>query len=515
MGAFQITYDDFTGGHYMGDRTNNQPANTWKGTDVILSARGDLMPVSPTLFYSKPSSVSSITEATIADVWLLGGRAYVFASWKGATTQSICFTGSMDAKPAIPLGTMVSLTGRPVGRVAYDGTNECFYYASTGTIYKFVVSTLTESTLSSTLAGSTGPTNCVISGYRILAYSTTQKKLWYSSNTRASFSTTDYYEFPGNITAVYPRANDVLVVTTEGTYSMVGVPGASVTIQRLLEASDTKEGMVRGAVVGRSLVFTDSSVSGQIDGSLYELSGATVRQVASFDSEVVISNLQNNAENTIVQNIGNSGVAVSFATGETYATNPNNTWSRFSGTATTNTAALRKAISRSGNNTRNEYFVIAQMESNVLQVYRVPYHLVIPVAETYKFNAPTPQDSIASSPVGYVSLSEYWHQKPFVVKEVMVEWIIDDPTYTGLTGTIGIGSSVTPLGCVDVTPANVPNLTVATASTSVTGSTLTTGFPIRVISRLRADNANKGYGASIQMTLTGCRLRRVVVTCED
>lgn len=519
MGTFQITYDDFTGGHYMGDRANNQPSNTWKGQDVILTPRGDLVPVGWDFVRSVTTPLASPTEWGIGDIWLVGANVYVFAHWRTATT----FAGRMYQQAIDTTGGTLytaTLTARPNGRVAYDATNSCFYYANSGTIYK-VTTGRVETTLSSALSA-TGVGNCAIAGYRIVTWSTSSAKLYYSNATRTTFATTDYYEFAGTISAVYPRSNDIVVVTSEGVYSMVGVLGSSITIQRILEGSDTKEGMNRAAVIGRSLIFSDSTLSGEIDGSLYELTGATVRQIASLDSTVVIDNLNANPENVLVQNIGNGCIAVACASGEVYVSNPNNTWSLLTFGEPTATTSQRMAISRSGNATRNEFFAIGSMTTNgTLYISRVIYHFPIPAKKNYKFDSTANTYETTDLPVGYATLAEYWHNKPCVVKEVIAEWLIDDKakTYVGGLGTtgsiLGIGATVTPLGCVDVTAGNVPNLTTSTLTDSALGSSYSTGYPIRVTSRLRVDGANKGYGFSVQMTLNACRLRRVVVVCED
>jgi hypothetical protein len=43
MGSFQITYDDFSAGQYMGNRSTNLPKNTWYGNNVLPTPSGQLI----------------------------------------------------------------------------------------------------------------------------------------------------------------------------------------------------------------------------------------------------------------------------------------------------------------------------------------------------------------------------------------------------------------------------------------------------------------------------------------
>jgi hypothetical protein len=523
MGSFQITYDDFTGGHYMGDRVNKQPANTWKGSQVVLHPRGDIMPMTSYSDYYT-LSLSSINECGIFDCWIVGGTSYTFATYQqiGPTFYPRMIKKAFD-DPSSAINSYDPGGARIFqGQVAYDPTNSWFYFAYDGTIAKITTGG-TGSNISTALAVATNVNNVAMAGYRLLAWATpfcynegnNDSKLYYSDATRTTFATTDYYEFAGSIRAVYPRTNDILVVTNEGVYSMVGVLGQSITIQRLLATNDTAEGMRYAAPIGRSLIFGDSVQEGTIDGNLYELSGATVRSIASFDNDVILDNYNAGDDNLVVQNAGNGRIVAAFRTGHVYVSDINGTWTRLQSVSTNDTGLNRIAISRSSIDARNEYFVIARSDNSTTRISltRFPMHAPFPIKSGYKWG--TTNSNSTTGPTGTVTLSEYWHNKPFVVKEVLAEWLIDDKTKTYVTGTAGVTATVTPLGCVDVTPANVPSLTTSAKTDSVTISTLTTGWPIRVISRLRVDNANKGYGMSLQMSLESCRLRRVVVTCED
>lgn len=522
MGTFQLTYDDFTGGHYMGDRVNNQPANSWKGSNVVLSPRGDLIPVNidTTNTYTFTTGSATISQGWVLDHWVVRGTSYLFATWE--EPSAIYHSRLLKQNINNPSSSVTVYTPtRPFqGQVAYDPTNDQFYYASSGYIY--TLSNLGTSTLvSSTLVGTAATNNVAISGYRLLTWASPfgfgstndSTKLFYSNAARTTFATTDYYEFAGSIRAVYPRTNDIIVVTNEGTYSMVGVLGASITIQRLLNTSDTMEGMRYSAVVGRSLIFGDSIREGTIDGNLYELVGATVSPIASFDTDVIITNYNSGKENMVVQNVGNGCVAAAFQSGTVYVSSQSGGWAKLAGVSSlAGTDKIR--ISQSSVDAQNEYFAIARITgTNTLSVQRMTFHVPFAMRTAYVFGSSN--TSTANGATGTVTLPDYWHSKPFVVKEVMLEWIVDDKSVTYITGSAGVSATVTPLGCVDVTPANVPSLTTSTASDSVTTSTLTTGWPIRTISRLRVDNANKGYGTSIQLDIDSCRLRRAIVTCED
>lgn len=514
MGTFQLTFDDFTGGHFMGDRVQQQPSNTWTGENVIQNPKGELVPVADTLASTTTKPAGTYTDLRIYDHWIVGENSYSFARWTGTSDSSLMIVDKIDY---IAGGsTTYTMTGKLVGEVAYDAENTQFFYVTDQSVVRKITTGGTDSQVSNVFSTSEGMTNVAISGYRLLLYGPTKKKMFYSNATRTSFATTDYYEFEANIIGVYPRPNDILVITEEGAYSMVGVLGSSISIQRILAVNDVMDGMRDGAISGRNLVFCDSSKVGLIDSRLYELGGSSVTPVATFNTNTFLANLVDAEQVVRVQTVNDGRLCAAWANGEVYVSDKNGVWSYLKSTDGLTTAgANRFCISRFAVNSHNEFFAIAWADMSNLSVKLVRYvhNFPLPCKSGYSFVYSSNVNS-SSGASGTVNLAEYWHSKPMVVRDVMAEIVIDDKNKIAVSGNIGIGCTITPLGVVDTAPADVPGLTTSTQTYTFSNASLTT-FPARTLYRFRTDSAAKGYGVIIGMTLNSVRLRRVVVTCED
>ena len=75
MASFQIVYDDFSGGQYMGPKSTNWPKNTFDGTNAMSNPYGHLMPTGgPALAYT--ATVGTPTSAEVVDQWIIGETLY-------------------------------------------------------------------------------------------------------------------------------------------------------------------------------------------------------------------------------------------------------------------------------------------------------------------------------------------------------------------------------------------------------------------------------------------------------
>ena len=73
MGSFQITYDDFSGGQYMGNKSTNLPKNQFTGENVVSLPDGRLVPVGA-LTAGTYTPTGSFTSASILDHWVIGDK---------------------------------------------------------------------------------------------------------------------------------------------------------------------------------------------------------------------------------------------------------------------------------------------------------------------------------------------------------------------------------------------------------------------------------------------------------
>lgn len=509
MGSFQIVYDDFSGGQYMGPKSTNLPKNTWHGDGAIALPNGRLCPVG----YKQAGSnggVTSATSAKIMDIWTIGAANYSFIIWSG-TTSKMCRLLSVNNGTTFPItSTDTSLTGTIGGKVAYVPAESKFYYVNTnsGTFgyIRSVTTGGTDASVSTALGSGTGITNLALYGYRLVAWGPTTKRLYYSDTALTGWSTSQYYEFNGQILNVLPRTNDLLVICDTGVFSVVGVLGSSVTIQQIVPQQNVTEGMRDATVVGRNVFFLDQQRSGSLDGNIYRMVGSSVDIVGTMNLDDVNA-ADDGYEKGRIQSISDGRLVVVLRNGITYSQTSHGRWARilFAYDATDNNETNQIAVARPGPESQNEYFVIGVVQNDTkfpIRWYRIVNNVITgtDTDEDFIFFGSASVSTV--HPTAEVELSEYWHQKPFTVKEVLVEW--EDAG----NGTPQVGVSIKPSGLVDVDSADYTQSDWAYAQESSTAGN-------RVVSRLRGDDGPRGYGAKAILSFTSAIINRVILICED
>jgi len=168
VGSFQITYNDFTGGHYMGNRDTEQPSNTWTGNNTVLDPRGNLVATDGVLLNERTGPTPAL-----GDFFYLNGTfihagyisvIYTFLDSSAGTTTS--YIDHYDIANNQWSGSPLTLTGVPVGYLAPDQTSSSptlYYVRSSGDVRKLTFNT-TLATWSDALA--TAGTNVTTSLYK-------------------------------------------------------------------------------------------------------------------------------------------------------------------------------------------------------------------------------------------------------------------------------------------------------------------------------------------------------------
>jgi hypothetical protein len=131
-----------------------------------------------------------------------------------------------------------------------------------------------------------------------------------------------------------------------------------------------------------------------------------------------------------------------------------------------------------------------RIDNNVIEVTNVD--------SEYDFSAAGSAGSTA--PSGSAELSEYWHQKPFTVKEVVVQW-----ASSAVSPTVAV--TIKPTGLVDVSESSYTTSGQQLANETSSGEL--------VISRIRTDDAPRGYGVIPIVATTAATINRVILNCED
>jgi hypothetical protein len=509
MGSFQIVYDDFSGGQYMGSKSNNLPKNTWHGNNAITLTNGRLCPVGSITLGSN-GGVAGATSAQIMDSWTVGKSNYSFVIWSSTTSKMSKFVDVNNGTYFPLTATDTNLTGTIGGKVAYVPAEGKFYYVNTnsGTFgyIRSVTTTGTDASVSTALGSGTGITNLALYGYRLVAWGPTTKRLYYSDTALSGWTTSQYYEFNGEILNVVPRANDLLVICNTGVFSVVGVLGSSVTIQQIVPQQNVTEGMRDATTVGRNLFFLDQTRSGSLDGNIYRLIGSQSEIVATM-SLTDINAANDGKEKGRIQSVADGRLLVVLRSGVIYAQSSHGRWARLTEPNVWNVdpdLINQVCIARPGPESQNEYSIVSYVDDTSkfpIRAWRITHNVTQPenLDNDYIF------DGVASASTqvaeGNVELSEYWHQKPFVVKEMLVEWA------AGPTGTPVVSGYIEPTGLVDV------NQSSYTTSGSYSAQETSTGN--LVVSRLRADNGPRGYGAKPNLTFQNAVINRVILMCED
>lgn len=519
MGSFQITYNDFTGGHYMGNRETEQPSNAWTGTNTVLDPRGNLIAsfairetvfdtgiaVGPTDGFNVVGCFTHPDAVTIV---------YTHRNGSTFTTAAYVATYFYDSIFGWSWNTPLALSGVPVGFMAPDQTvsNPTLYYVASGNIRKLTYTKSTATWADVLVTSGTSVTTTLYKyKYRLLGLGLTgsvRNRLYYSDPTMTSWSATDYYEFPGQITNLVTRTNDLVVTTTAGIYSVTGVLGESINIQEIYSFHELSQGMANAVGYGRDFIYLDDFTS-TVTGQVYAGLGTNKTLIATTD-----------LESSAPMNIGptNPGKIVVMAnSGETYAMDFDGSWTRFkfsdwvpsdtppSGGLTPSAVSLAEL---GGNMYLAQSIIkpfVADDSDSVLYVARVesvdfnPTNFKI---KLYKAAHRIKSPSIAEASV---ILSDYWHQKPMVVREVVVE-----VEYVNTTTNASVAVNIIPIGAVDINSTVAPTMTSSTItapSQSTAGST--------IIHRFFVNNAGRAYGFKPQITHKGVRVKRIVCICED
>jgi len=513
MGSFQIVYDDFSGGQYMGPKSTNQPKNTWDGQDVITTPSGELIPVGTILCARNNGNFGD----QVIDHWLVGTAGYVFTkNFFGGASRMLTYSSNFANPTVVQSTTNYTLPQRPVGDVAFSSITSRFYWAYwSGSTTRFYLTTGTGTSglMSGTLSQNTK--SVVLYKLRLLSWGLS--RLFYTADWTGTdfgaWSDTRYYEFDSEILAVYPRTDDILVVCSGGVYSLTGVLGASVTIQLLIPGVGVADGMGSGDVVGRSLYYLDlAGVTSSLDGRLYKMSGASSNPVGTFKHSDYLFDISGGvrAYPGFVRALTNNRIATQFRTGWTYSETVPGVFCRnkiFDKTFDTAEEPPPSVIAKSGPKAPNDYICTAtSTENNTTSRIEIRRTLINVPAPTYvdaAFITPSQFVNYTPSikPVGTVQLPEYWHNKPFTVKEMFIEYAVSSG------GTIS--ASVTPTGVTDVGPGNLSSSGSSTVSDTTQSSG---GFRMY---RYWPNDSSKGFGMKPNLTLTNCTVKRVIVNCED
>lgn len=532
MGTFQVTYDDFTGGHYMGNRSAALPRNTWYGTNVVLNGKGELIPGSVGEIGTSPKTVAGLYQAYESSIpfgFTYYGDNYFVVTEAGLTTSLIKQSRLIHVDSgygSAPTITSYALLGVATGPCttandfATTGQQTLFYVDSNASNIRKVTlpiwGPVTDSVVSSALS-SIAIDSIVAYKYRLVVWcrntgSIESQKIFYSDPTKSTFSTVDYYEFPSAVQKCIPRANDLLVICSDGVYSVTGVLGESVNIQLLAPATELFNGMRDAKATGRSVYFmAQDRTEFPLDPRIYQFLGSTSTEIARIDIQDYATSVTDQSTFNIARG---SDLMIWLQNGAFYVQKADGPFYRFIQTRptpflTTPQAYLAEPIDAftSGDTEQGRVTGACFDDDGNIDLFQFSW------GESYPGRIFTNAYSDAPKSAS-VQLSEYWHSKPCTVRDLLVEAVYDTTTLTFLSGNASVQAQIIPTGTIDFTVNQTPSLTSSTQTYTTTLSSVTNNGS-RVLHRFRVDNAIRGYGFYPQITFQGCRIRRVIAVCED
>jgi len=546
MGTFQVTYDDFTGGHYVGDRSAELPKNTWRGTNATVGPRGDLIPngakeiatvAAPAITPGNPWEAAQIWDSYVIDV----DNAVYFVTWRDTTGPNFYWNSQVIVcdQDSTPYTTLTyGLTGRLLGRVTYDNfrtgpsvDNRFTYIGTDGAqhaLRQWDYATGTDSLVLAGFLGNELTYDLYKVGSRLVTHQYNGRKLFYSGALDAATwsATTQYIEFPDVIQRIYPRTNDFLVFTNSGIFSVTGVLGETTNIQTIVPNTNIYTGLSDGAIDSRTIYAMDEAVSapGYMDGVIYALVGSSMEPVATLDQSDInpLQQTYRNSANLIALGIAQGNALVAYSrSGATWVRSQHGTWSRFKPNSPISSMTANgvdrigicKPLANGLAFPANEFISIAYVDANyTVHLLRMIANMPLPNGDDYSFDY---YSNVASAPASAsVDLAEYWHSKPMVVKEVIVEAVFDTAATLNLTGNATIQPFVMPTGIIDKGPNDTGSYISSTQTVTQAISGITADNS-RAIYRFRINDAGRSYGFYPRITWQGCRIRRVICVCED
>jgi hypothetical protein len=268
MPAFTSTWDDFTGGYFIGENDNRQPRSTFTGENVAVSLNdGSVVPtnaVAQLPLYSNTESVviennsiyidAGSTSSSFVTAAVQGGsylyfavqitttssksfRMYRVGLFKESSQQLVSVSDAVTIDNAFNISNV--FTTNEGGQVyAYVGAKDKIYrFTGTGAWNAVNPAVKTDITLP---AGITSVDGITVWNARMVAWSSTTDFVYFSAS--LNFSSWDPIDYlaPGysnnGVTWVIPRYDDLLVIKPNAIYSITGVLGATAAVRQVSDA---------------------------------------------------------------------------------------------------------------------------------------------------------------------------------------------------------------------------------------------------------------------------------------
>lgn len=493
---FDIVYDDFSGGHFVGPVGTKQPRNTFIGYDIAADPNdGCLMPLEQPYTITDPiAGASAATQSH--PIWVdgtivWGGVGFVYKLTVTSNPAAITTSGATG---------VTCLVGK-YSAPAYF--NASYVWVAGASILVVPEATFVPATT----APPVGMRQVVAWGEFVMGVGVDNNLWWCDPSNALVWSAGNHTEVgdPNTRFHLVVHQGNLYIGSTTGWWVATGIPGSTLTIRQLTTIDDVSNSMVS---IDSSIVYLVSSTTNVPDGlPPFVRSAGVAMELAGTQTRVF--NYCLSPEGTTPFPMARAVRVGHHVVLDNNAAVPDcwilNTWTgvwtrrRLTPRATNMGACVSGTCDwlfyRSGSPDTEQMWIAA-------------------------LGAPM-QPQTHSGAIGTASadLAEYFHQTPFNIKEIICE--IDYGVWNGTTTLDrSIGVKVRANGVpmeyeIDLSIAQ----STSTQQTQVLPGVIETGNPqgrgIRSFVRFLPTDASTSYTAAPIVTLTGAKLRRLIMKCSE
>jgi hypothetical protein len=498
---FDVEWDDFSGGHWFGNRDTKQPQNTWTGDNVILvAADGTLMPGAPLVIDPDATSISSINTLNPVDYGYcaLNGDLLSYPRRTGTSTRVFVHNGVQYSIGAQNPG------GGPVhfnGKIIFPSSTVLPGVTLRLQIFDPAALSITDVAVpvifANVYAWDAWALGVAASSNRIYFCAPYDETSW-DSNDYIDVGDADAY-----IQTIVPTVNGILVGTATGWWQITGVLGQTTQKRQITSKGVTTAG---GVEVDAGVLF---GAGGNPDQAAVRLLSGTLTPTALWDPSAGFGSPER-----IVRVGGHYVFVITDDGGVIYM------WSEHTRTWRRIQALTAAELSYTGGDGTVKYRVASDPGAGASQAFLAARGTLASnnlSVRIYTYDIDPFDPPVNSAGTAYqsatVDLAAYDHKRPFRVKELIAE--VDCGT-TSLNATRSLALAVKAPG------KPIDNFATITGPAANASAAQTWTLPAmastageRAVYRFNPTDTGESFNIIPQLTMRGVKLRRVIARCQE
>lgn len=507
--GFDVVYDDFSGGHFVGRVNTRQANNTFNGPNVgVCQTDGTLVPLKA--FWDATGVIAGNTAANCSRTILDPASGRIV--WAGNTT-AYAITNVGSAPPLSISTVAIANAVRPDGLPIAFNSKVLFPCNAFATIISLNASAMTTSTIALTF----GQSALCAFGNFVMAVAQGTNQIFFSNPGDETIWTvaTDFFNVgdPGTvINGLCVHQGSLYIATSVGMWVLTGIPGQTASLRQITTVPFTEPWSIDTTVV-----------------RTFGVQGSAVSELAGMNQRALNYGLCPDGRPALLAGAGMGRVNTSMA----FAYSDIGTVTDEGGTVTDLGATIWVLDFYNGQWSRRQVTAnpvrMGSMQSSYGHLF---YRAGSPDAETIWMAPATAQELVCNSDgtaaVGTAELDEYFHPVPFIIKEVFCE--VDYGSVQTVFDTAGAPAVYAAIDRKVAVSVKTPGVPIETAQTldysRSASSTMTHILPAQVQTganytrrrsfvRLRPTDGMHTYTATPVVTLTGVKLRRLILRCEE